>query len=879
MPIRPKFSLGETDNFPKASRQFTDRENYIAAFHNLMKPEMRKDYNLLVFYGVGGVGKTTLRKELGRQIDAKYTKTLWTAIDLDVPTYREPEAALFVLRNLISDKYKVHFPTFDIAYTTYWHKTHPQTPMTRDNFPLLSGSNVLGGIIRVVGEMPWVGWMPKLTKAFMAGQNVFREWWKRRGEKELANLPTLEAKEIAQRLPMFWALDLRDHIEEKKVPAVIFIDTYEALWENISAEGGFFLQDEWIRELVANLPEVLWVICGREKLRWDEIEPDWKEYFEQHLIGALSDIDAKKFLSSCEIENEDIQNVIVSASRGLPHFLDLAVDTYYEIKNRYNRNPVSTDFARTQQEVLERFLRYLDRTEIETLKVLSAARVWNAELFDLLVTRFSTGYPVTAIANLCRFSFIVESNMANSWTMHELMRESLQAKQDKEAVQIVHRELFNYYNKKLSNLDVKNVSDLEKFAMNEAFYHAKISLSYEEMSEWFYNTGDIFVNAAQWRMMTPLTDEFVVYTENKTGAESSEYSKALYHQAKLYQIQGRYKESEFIFKQTLELREKLFGVEDTEVAAASNALAVLYRNQGRLSEAEPLFERSLKINEKVHGKNHPDVATCLNNLASIYDEEGKYKEAEPLYLRSTEIFKDNYGEDHQYVANTLNNLAILYIYWGKDDKAEMLFKKSLEIREKVLGTEHPDFANSLNNLASFFNHKGKYAEAEPLFKKALELKGKSLGAEHPEIASSLRGLANLYISLKKFDEVEPLLQKAKSICEKSLGYKHPELAEILLSLANYYKILSDNSEVSKYKQSEKYYKEAIEIFSNSLGERHYKIAEVLDELALLYIQLSRREDAEKNFKLALDILKENFDENHPSYIEVKNNLDIFLGKK
>ena len=54
---------------------------------------------------------------------------------------------------------------------------------------------------------------------------------------------------------------------------------------------------------------------------------------------------------------------------------------------------------------------------------------------------------------------------------------------------------------------------------------------------------------------------------------------------------------------------------------------------------------------------------------------------------------------------------------------------------------------------------------------------------------------------------------------------------------------------------------------------------MLDELALLYIQLSRPEDAEKYFKLALDILKENFDENHPSYIEVKNNLDIFLGKK
>jgi hypothetical protein len=360
--IKPKYTLSgkEGDVSPKAGKKFTDREEFLAAFENALTSKIKDEHKLLIYYGVGGIGKTTLRKELGKRLEADRPETVWTAIDLDTPTYREQETALFVLRNQLHEKFKVNFPSFDIAYTVYWQKTHPQTPMTKDNFPLLTGANAVAGIMRVVGEMPYIGFVPKLTKAFMTGGNVFREWWKKRGEKELANLPTLEPKEISVRMPMFWASDLKDFLEEKKKDAVLFLDTYEALWENLKADGGFFMRDEWIRELVSHLPEVVWVICGREKLRWYEQDEEWANYLEQHLLGRLSDEDSGYFLKSCGVEKPDVQKVIIKASKGVPHFLDLAVDTYYEIQSRHNREPLATDFAKTQQDVLERFLRYLD---------------------------------------------------------------------------------------------------------------------------------------------------------------------------------------------------------------------------------------------------------------------------------------------------------------------------------------------------------------------------------------------------------------------------------------------------------------------------------------------------------------------------------------
>src|SRR5690625_6629727 len=104
--------------------------------------------------------------------------------------------------------------------------------------------------------------------------------------------------------------------KEKKL--VIFFDTYEALWDGKKQDGQFFQQDEWIRELIAQLPEVFWVILGREKLKWSVINKDWSKYTEQHLIGKLSAEDCRVFLQSCGVIDNEIQDVIVESSLGLP---------------------------------------------------------------------------------------------------------------------------------------------------------------------------------------------------------------------------------------------------------------------------------------------------------------------------------------------------------------------------------------------------------------------------------------------------------------------------------------------------------------------------------------------------------------------------------
>ncbi|MCX6163400.1 MAG: tetratricopeptide repeat protein [Ignavibacteriae bacterium] len=347
--------------------------------------------------------------------------------------------------------------------------------------------------------------------------------------------------------------------------------------------------------------EVIWVIYGREKLRWNEQDKKWDEHIHQLLLGRLSDEDSKYFLLSCGVEKSYVQKVIIKASEGVPYFLDLAVDTYSEIFKKHGREPVTEDFAKIQRNVFERFLRYLDRTEIETLKILSCARVWDRPIFQILMKEFKTGYPVSEMDKLFRFSFIEKDERSGHFSMHDLMREGLQLRIDKDIIKLVHQSLFDYYNSKLDELEIKYITNIEKQAFIEAFYHGKIALEPSVLCNWFYKVVTIFFFAEQYKIIFPLSEELLKINEDNFGKESFEYIYTLRLYARLFRGLGKYKIAEPLFLNVLNFYEKNLGQNHYEVGIGLSDLADLYYFQGRFSEAEINYSKAIEIYEKESG--------------------------------------------------------------------------------------------------------------------------------------------------------------------------------------------------------------------------------------------------------------------------------------
>ncbi|RPI17295.1 MAG: tetratricopeptide repeat protein [Ignavibacteriae bacterium] len=856
MPIKPKFITGKDKKIEISKRVFTDREDYIQYFKDALYKNRNDEQNLLVYYGVGGIGKSSLRKEITKLYNEQI---IHASLDFALPEYRNEETALYYLRKVLKDNFKIQFPAFEIAYAVYWQKIHPQTPITNASMPLLDESGILTNMVSTLGNIPIVGLIPGITSTVYKGHQYFKQWWTKRGEQELYNLPELEAKEILERLPMFFASDLKDYLQKYNKPCVIFIDTYEALLEHSHNYGGFFANDEWIRELIAQLPEPLWIIFGREKLRWMEIEPDWENYIMQYQLDSLSLADSEKFLISCSIENKNIRDIILNTSKGVPYFMDLAVDTYFQVKQKTNREPEVNDFAKNQSDVLDRFLKYLDKTEIETLKLLSVPRHWDSNLFRSMINEFKTGYPNTGMKELCRFSFIIQNSDNSTYSLQSLMRNGLEAKLDLDLLNEVKIFLFNYYNKSLDEINSSTISQIQEKAFLEAFYMGKDSIDYVSFKDWLDNMFITFNNAGKWLILIEIYENLILKIKKEKEECSEDYISSLNILGELYINTGQYNRAFELHQTSVKILKSYCGEEHPHYLNALNNLGLDYRLKGCFAESIKIFENVL---EKQKDINNSLYASALNNLANVYNETGNFEKAGILLEKAISIIKNIKGENDSEYARSINNLANLYSRLGKYTEAIPLHLQTIETFKKRFGEWHPKIAVSYNNLANVYGQTGEYEKACVLLEKAMDIREKSFGNNNPLYAASVHNLANVYAVQKQFTKAIELYKKAGEIIKNTLGENHSEYAQNLTNLANVF------IETGNLTDAFNYYDIAVNIKKKVFGRDSFEYAGSVKNIADAYETCKDYKNAEEKYLIALEIFKKDDNQNSQKVNEI-----------
>jgi hypothetical protein len=221
---------------------FIDRKGHIQTFKEAVNNIGQKEYSVLVYHGVAGIGKTSLRRELPKYLEEynfkyQYEKVIWASIDLQLDTFREKTTFLVTLKNELQRKYKISFPAFEIAHAIYWKKANSEIPLRKDNYLLFEGDENLDPFFGVVNQIPYFSIVPATARLLKNVPDYLRKWWIKRGNAELKQLTKKEPLEIEKRLPYFWAQDLNNYLENASESAVLFIDTYEALWENHRSDG------------------------------------------------------------------------------------------------------------------------------------------------------------------------------------------------------------------------------------------------------------------------------------------------------------------------------------------------------------------------------------------------------------------------------------------------------------------------------------------------------------------------------------------------------------------------------------------------------------------------------------------------------------------
>jgi tetratricopeptide (TPR) repeat protein len=300
--------------------RFTDREDQRSLFHRHLNSASEPP--VLMFYGIGGTGKTWLLKKLRQETPADVPAAY---LDFDPQTggqrfVADPAAALYEIRQQIGRE----APRFDLAFAMLRHKQGAAAE------PGLRGHGALGLAMEIAAEAAQAGakFVPSvnvllnrlspLLLARVKGSGFERFLAGATGSQHVLELRAKTSQEIGADLLLYLAVDLRESLTPnlgRAVRAVLFFDTFEAVGaELLNAEHQRF-REKWIRDAAANFDFALTVIAGQNRLDWAEAEPEWEENLEQHLVGGLSEMDARQFLGNYGIEGAELQEAILATAR------------------------------------------------------------------------------------------------------------------------------------------------------------------------------------------------------------------------------------------------------------------------------------------------------------------------------------------------------------------------------------------------------------------------------------------------------------------------------------------------------------------------------------------------------------------------------------
>ena len=140
--------IWEVPVFPGPS--WTGRRLIDAFWQALGRQDLSKP-KVLVYYGLGGIGKSRLRRELKERLKEADPQPAWAEVDFSLPSLRDPETALFSIRRELRDQHNLHFPTFDLVYAYLWKLSRPNAAPFEQGRPLFEAGTLASMLLAAAG--------------------------------------------------------------------------------------------------------------------------------------------------------------------------------------------------------------------------------------------------------------------------------------------------------------------------------------------------------------------------------------------------------------------------------------------------------------------------------------------------------------------------------------------------------------------------------------------------------------------------------------------------------------------------------------------------------------------------------------------------------
>ena len=578
------------------------------------------------------------------------------------------------------------------------------------------------------------------------------------------------------------------------------------------------------------------VIFGRNMLRWDEIydDPSWREYWNLHILGGLAEADARDFLSKTRtwfaakgqtalnatlLEYEermlDAADETVGVHRVFyPFYLKLAV----ELVERAHQTGKEFELGRAPAELQDRFFRYLEPRELRALMVLSLSEVFDEELFDWLAKERLIEYSQHSFHSQLRreHSYIqAVEGKPGEWRFHRIMEDALHARWHstaelkKEGANLI-KSLLNYYAVPLlQDAEARNLPEpeaLNHILSRDDSYYNKLKKSKER------GTAIIIKQGPKAKLLDYET--WLSLMDSKPWSLEDENHKL--------------------------------------------SMRSLWSRSNYFNAADQLYRYVIQYHEEKTGPSHPRTLASLNILGSLLLKKGDIGEAEEIFLRALNASEKELGPEHPNSLISLNNLGIALIYRGKHNDAETSFRRAWLGRRKVLGPEDEDTRASSDNLLNLLRHKGDLIEATKCMRVVLADQVSSL---QPETLRNLDRTCVLLCEKGDLISAEELYRYAVNICEEKLGLEHPDTLKYIYRLATF---LNDKSDLV---EAEKLFRKLITAEGKAYGDESERICWPLHSLGDVLNKKGDSIGARQAYSRALTVREKTLGRDHPRTVK------------
>jgi len=772
----------------RAENIFTDREEPRRAFwaaYDRVKNDPGS-VEAISYYGVGGIGKTSLLFQLIREIKDRAPRSPKLYYSFELSGRDKDECLYFLAESMSQQCSGLQFPLFATALLRLnqlaGRDMSDLEKKLENSFVNSDEASLAVDVLSVI--------VPNFGIAKLAGRAGLKLFQTLKSSvdhnlsKDAAIYREIEgssAAELMSNLQKYFCMDAAPYLEKQSPPVVIMLDGYEVLSNTLERGDLAEVEDGWIwgRDgLMWSLPNTLWVIAGRNRLVWDQYDREIGDSLEQHLLGNISEKDTVGFLRLSGVKEEALCAPLYELTEGTPVYLDMCINTYRQLKAAKGESyaPTIQDFGENPTSLAERFLRGMNSDHQRMVKLIACLPVsWAEDLALEAAVQAGYGHSRGPFDDICRLSLVEKNGRCSK--LHSTLRATIRKfMPDEERVRldnVVLRCLVARMDDPAFRAEREDYAVWATELMDRDDNRLEIG---EQEIRKIIGAADAYLDLGNYRAFHEYVEKTAEYVDTHNGDDAAS-AVCRYHRSRALLRLGRYQDAADAVRQASEYYLKNYGTEHTDSLDCLQQYAVCCYQLSNFEKAIELTKMIYEARLHIYGSDHEKTVACLNNMAIYSVMLGNYKNAAELMEHAYASMKNILGEDAPNTILCLNNLAAVYDQLGDHKKSTEIMEKVYAAQLRTLGSDHPEILVSMFNLAVGYGSLGEYTKALLLAQRAYDEHIRLLGSDHPDTVAALNYLAECNLNLGNLAVARRLATQAFEGRLRLLGPDHRDTIE------------------------------------------------------------------------------------------------------